>query len=101
MKATQNGDIRSRKVQTHFPIFSSTLLKSNIKKDKLSNTSNRNNISRGTDKSGWLKTPSKIRKLSVEPNTLSYNSEAKLVIYPNNVISESPAKRRKFHSDGQ
>ena len=101
MKATQNGDIGSRKGQTHFPIFSSTLLKSNIKKDKLSNNSNRNNISRGTDKSGWLKTPSKIRKLSVEPNTLSYNSEAKLVIYPNNVISESPAKRRKFDSDGQ
>jgi hypothetical protein len=101
VKATQNGDIRSRKFQKHFPIFSSTLLNSNIKKDKLSNSSNMNNISRGTDKSGWLKTPSKTRKLSVEPNTLPYNSETKLVIYPNNVISESPAKRRKLDSDGQ
>ena len=76
----------------------SNLLSSNRKKDKCSNI---NNVPRGEDKSSWIKTPSKIRKSCFESNTVPYNSEAKLDIYPRDVISESPAKRRKLDSGGQ
>ena len=79
-------------------MFPDILLKFINFKDKFSTI---NNIPRGKDKSSWLKTPSKIRKSCFESNTVPYNSEAKLDIYPRDVISESPAKRRKLDSGGQ
>ena len=99
VKATQNEVIGRRNVQKSFPIFSSTLVFSNRKKDKQSAT---NNIPRGKGKSILDVTPSKIRKLCIESNTITCNFETKPDYYPREeIIVESPAKRRKLDIRGQ
>ena len=99
VKATQNEIIVRKNVQKSFPIFSSTLQVSNRKKDKQSANTN---ISR-KGKHSLVITPSKIRKLHIESNTIPCNSKTKPDNYPReeNIIVESPAKRRKLDNRGQ
>jgi hypothetical protein len=99
VKATQNEVIGRRNVQKSFPIFSSTLVFSNRKKDKQSAT---NNIPRWKGKSILDVTPSKIRKLCIGSKTITCNFETKPDYYPREeIIVESPAKRRKLDIKGQ
>ena len=98
VKATQNEIIVRKNVQKSFPIFSSTLQVSNRKKDKQSANTN---ISR-KGKHSLVITPSKIRKLHIESNTIPCNSKTKPDNYPREEnIVESPAKRRKLDYRGQ
>jgi hypothetical protein len=92
LKASPVGNIRRKKVSKVFPIFTSKLYTDK----QIQNYDN----SRGKINT-LLFTPSKLRKLCKESNTVTGSSDANFVDNLQSEISESPAKRRKYCDKGQ
>ena len=91
LKASPVGNIRRKKVSKVFPIFTSKL-HTDTQVQNYDNPRGKLNT--------LLFTPSKLRKLYNESNTMTGSSDANFVDNLQSEISESPAKRRKYCENG-